>query len=134
MREITDYNNNFMTLRTYLLGMIISTILCFFSLILIIVYVDLETAGFIGIILFFLMLFFSLSGLFALLGFYLKRKFFKSKVEFGQIGTAFRQGIFLSLIFNGMLILQRLGMLFWWSAALFIVGISLLELYFMSKD
>ena len=134
MREVIDYDHNFMTLRTYLLGMIISTILCFFSLILIIVYVDLETAGFVGVILFFLMLFFSLAGLFALLGFYFKRKFFKSKVEFGQIGSAFRQGILLSLIFCGTLILQSLGMLFWWSAILFIIGISLLEFYFMSKD
>ncbi|MCK5084980.1 MAG: hypothetical protein KAQ64_04975 [Candidatus Pacebacteria bacterium] len=123
-----------MTLRTYFLGMIISAILCFVSWILIVFYVDPETSGLIGVVLFFLMLFFSLSGLFALLGFYLKRKFFKNKVEFGQIGTAFRQGILFSLIFTGMLMLQSLGMLFWWSAILFIIGISLLELYFMSKD
>ncbi|MCK4591822.1 hypothetical protein KAT63_00085 [Candidatus Parcubacteria bacterium] len=123
-----------MTLRAYFLGMIISTVLCFFSLILIILYVNPETAGLVGAILFFLMLFFFLSGLFALLGFCLKRKFFRRKVEFGQIGTAFRQGVFLSLIFTGMLILQSFGMLFWWSAALFIIGISLLEFYFMSKD
>ncbi len=123
-----------MTLRTYFLGMIISTVLCFFSLILIIFYVNPETAGLVGAVLFFLMLFFSLSGLFALLGFYLKRKFFKSKIEFGQIGTAFRQGVLLSLIFTGMLMLQSIGMLFVWSAILFIIGISLLELYFMSKD
>ena len=123
-----------MTLRTYFLGMIISAILCFVSWILIVFYVDPETSGLIGVILFFLMLFFYLSGLFALLGFYLKRKFFKSKVEFGQIGTAFRQGILFSLIFTGMLMLQSLGMLFWWSAVLFIIGISLLELYFMNKD
>ncbi len=123
-----------MTLRIYFLGMIISVILCFFSLILIIFYVNPETAGLIGAILFFLMLFFFLSGLFALLGFYLKRKFFKGKVGFGQIGTAFRQGVLLALIFTGMLMLQSFGMLFWWSAALFIIGTSLLELYFMSKS
>ncbi len=123
-----------MTFRTYFLGMILSTILCFVSLALIVFYIDPEEAGLIGVILFFLMLFFSLSGLFALLSFCLKRKFFKSKIEFGQIGTSFRQGVFLSLIFTGTLMLQSFGMLFWWSAALFIVGISLLELYFASKD
>ncbi|MDF1498377.1 MAG: hypothetical protein P1P85_03435 [Patescibacteria group bacterium] len=123
-----------MTLRTCILGMVISTFLCFVSLILILIYIDPETAGFIAVILFFLVLFLFLSGFFAVFGFYLRIKLLKNKTGFHQIGVAFRQGIFLSLIFTGMLVLQSFEMLYFWSVALFIISIGLLELYSMSKN
>jgi len=123
-----------MTLRTCILGMIISTFLCFVSLILILLYINPETAGFIGAILFFLVLFLFLSGFFGVLGFYLRTKLSKNKTGFHQIGVAFRQGVFFSLIFTGMLVLQILEMFYFWSVALFIISIGLLELYSMSKN
>ncbi len=123
-----------MTLGSYLLGMVISAVLCFISWILIIVYINPETAGITGVLLFFFMLFFLLTGFFTLAGFYARKKISKDAVKFNYAGTAFRQGVFFSLIFVGMLALQKLGMLFWWSAILFVLGIGLLELYFMNKD
>lgn len=123
-----------MTLGSYLLGMIISAILCFISWILIVIYIDPETAGIAGVLLFFFMLFFFLTGFFTLAGFYARKKISKNAVKFSYAGTAFRQGAFFSLIFVGMLTLQKLGMLFWWSAILFVLGIGLLELYFMNKS
>jgi len=122
-----------MTLSAYLWGMAASTILCFVSWILIIVYVDPTATNLVGIALFYLSLFFFLASFFALAGFYLRRKISKNKIEFAQTSEAFRQGVFFSLIFVGMLILQSFGMFTLWNAGLFILGIGLLEFYFVSR-
>jgi len=122
-----------MTLLTYLWGMVVSTILCFVSWALIIIYVDPMTTNLMGIVLFYLSLFFFLASFFTLAGFYLRRKISKDKIEFAQTGEAFRQGVFFSLIFVGMLMLQSFGMLTLWNAGLFIMGIGLLEFYFVSR-
>lgn len=122
-----------MTLKTYLLGMVLSTVLCFASWILIVVYVDPTNIDLIGAALFYLSLFFSLIGLFSLSGFYIRKRIFKNEAEFIQTGIAFRQGILLALIFMGNLALQNLRMLTWPNAILLILGIGLMEAYFMSK-
>ena len=122
-----------MTLTTYLWGMIISTILCFISWMLIVIYIDPIAENSAGLVLFYLSLFFFLTSFFTLAGFYLRRKISRNKIEFAQTGEAFRQGVFFSLIFVGMLILQSFRMLTLWNAGLFIVGIGLLEFYFVSR-
>lgn len=122
-----------MTLRAYLWGMIISTILCFVSWVLIVVYTNPTAENSIAIVLFYLSLFFFLASLFILAGFYLRRKISKDGVEFIQTGDSFRQGLFFALIFVGMLILQSFRMLTLWNAGLFIIGIVLLEFYFISR-
>ena len=121
-----------MTLSAYLWGMLASTILCFVSWALIVIYAD-PTASLMGIVLFYLSLFFFLASFFSLGGFYLRRKISKNKIEFTQTGEAFRQGVFFALIFVGMLILQSFGILTLWNAGLFILGIGLLEFYFVSR-
>ncbi len=122
-----------MTLSTYLWGMMTSTILCFVSWALIIIYVDPTATSLMGIALFHLSLFFFLASFFTLAGFYLRRKISKDKIEFAQTGEAFRQGVFFALIFVGMLILQSFRMLTLWNAGLFVLGIGLLEFYFVSR-
>ena len=122
-----------MTLTTYLWGMIISTVLCFISWTLIVVYIDPIAENSVGLVLFYLSLFFFLTSFFTLAGFYLRRKISRNKIEFAQTSEAFRQGVFFSLIFVGMLILQSFRMLTLWNAGLFIVGVGLLEFYFASR-
>ena len=121
-----------MTLAAYLWGMVASTILCFVSWVLIVVYID-PTTNLVGIALFYLSLFFFLASFFTLGGFYLRRKMSKNNIEFAQAGDSFRQGVFFALIFVGMLVLQSFGMLTLWNAGLFIIGIGLLEFYFVSR-
>ena len=123
-----------MTLKTYLLGMITSTVVCFISWVLVLFYIDPDTSGIMGKALFILMLFFFLTGFFTLVGFYIRKKLFHNNHEFKMIGTLFRQGILFALIFIGMLILNKFNMLFWWSALLFILAICLLEFYFNNKE
>lgn len=124
-----------MTLRTYILGMAASVILCFISWALIVIYINPNDTNLIGFSLFYLSMFFCLTGLFALIGFYARKKIFtKNEAEFSKIEITFRQGFFLSLIFVGILFLQSFRMLYWWSALIFVAVIIFLELYFLGKN
>jgi hypothetical protein len=122
-----------MTIGTYLYGMIISTVLCFISWALIVFCVNPTVENLTGPILFYLSLFFFLASFFTLAGFYLRRKISKNSIEFTQAGDSFRQGVFFSLIFVGMLVLQSFRMLTLWNVGLFVIGIGLLEFYFMNR-
>lgn len=124
-----------MTLKTYILGMASSIILCFASWALIVIYIDPNETNLIGFSLFYLSLFFCLTGLLALIGFYARKKIFmKNEAEFSKIEITFRQGFFLSLIFVGILFLQSFRMLYWWNALIFVAVIIFLELYFLGKN
>ncbi len=122
-----------MTLKTYLIGVLLCTILSLSSWILVIRDVDPTKTDIIGYSLFYLSLFFCLTGIFSLLGFFIRNKVSSHKAEFSQVGIAFRQGMFLSLVIVGMLFLQSNQMLSAINAFLFVIGISLLEYYFMNK-
>jgi len=124
-----------MTLRTYIWGMTASVLLCFISWVLIIVYINPNKTNLIGLSLFYLSLFFCLTGLFALIGFYVRKKIFtKNEAEFSKIEITFRQGVFLSLIFVGVLFLQSFRTLHWWNALIFVIVIIFFELYFLGKN
>jgi len=123
-----------MTLQTYLLGMMVSTIICFVSWIFVLFSINPDTSGIIGIILFILMLFLFMTGFFTLIGFYLRKKIFNKNNDFKLVGALFRQGILFSLIFIGMLILNKFQLLFWWSSLLLILAICLLEFYFNNRE
>lgn len=122
-----------MTLKKYLLGMMVSTIFCWISWGMILYYVDPQTTGFVGLAAFYVSLFFALIGLLTLVGFYMRVWFSKNEIIFAHVGPAFRQGILLSLILTGSLFLQSFRLLTWWDGALFIASVALLEFYFLSR-
>lgn len=123
-----------MTLRTYLTLNILSTIICFIAWALIVMNTDPYSTNVVSFVIFYLSLFFALSGLFSFVGFWTRRKLASDKAEFSQVGISFREGILLSFMFVGMLFLQSIGLLNVYNAALFIFGISLMEFYFMSRN
>lgn len=123
-----------MTLKKYLIGMMVSTIFCWFSWGMILYYVDPETTGVIGLSAFYVSLFFAVIGLLTLVGFYLRVWFSKNEILFAHVGPAFRQAILLSLVIVGSLVLQSFRLLTWWDGALFIASVALLEFYFLSRQ
>jgi len=122
-----------MTIKTYLFEMTIGTILCFISWMLVIIYIDPNTTGFVGFVLFYLNMFFFLTCFFSLFSFCLRRKFLKNEVKFKQTWIAFRQGFLLAATFIGTLLLRKLSMLSLGNAILLISAIVLIEIYFMKK-
>jgi len=51
----------------------------------------------------------------------------------GHLGVSFRQGVFLAILAEILLILQSYRILTWWDALLVVVGMFLVELYFLAK-
>lgn len=122
-----------MTLKKYLIGMMISTVFCWISWGMILYYVDPGTTGVVGLGAFYVSLFFALVGLLTLVGFYMRVWFSKNEILFAHVGPSFRQAILLSLILTGSLFLQSFRLLTWWDGALFIASVALLEFYFLSR-
>lgn len=113
--------------------MSIVTTLCWIGWITVLFFIDPDQTEFIGIFLFYLSLFFALIGTFSLLGFFFRVWFSRKEIVFQHVGISFRQALLFSLLLVGSLALQGLRILTWWNAALFIVSISILEFFFLSR-
>lgn len=123
-----------MTLRSYLWGMRISTLLSFLAWLLVVWQIDPIKAGVMGQLFFYVATLFFLSGLFILFFTWSRGKFSGgSEVAFAYVSVSFRQGILLALLAVIILFLQSLRVLTWWDGLLVVAGICLVELYFLTR-
>ena len=123
-----------MTFRAYIWGIRIMTLFSFFALGAVIIYVDPQNSAWVGVVLFYLTAFFSISGIFNLLLLFIRQKLLGEEMAVESVGLSFRQGILLTSITIGILILQSFRVLVWWDALLVVAGVFLVELYFLSRD
>src|SRR3990167_1960226 len=117
----------------YLVGMAAAALLALGCLIALLIYFDPFIASLSILILFYLALFISLSGVLFFIGFSLRRISHRRGVAIWQFTVSFGQGILLSVILVGVLILQRQRMLFWWSLVALVVGVGLVEWWAMKR-
>lgn len=122
-----------MTLSTYLIGITLSTILCWIAWILTIINLDPNNAGNLGFLSFFISLFFAIVGTFTVIGFYLRLWFSKNEYYYENITISFRQAILISISIVGLLVLQALRVLNLFDGLLFVASIMLLEFYFLAR-
>ncbi len=122
-----------MSLRTYLIGVFIGTILCWGAFVLTILNIDPTDSGTLGLASFFSSLFFALTGTFGLIGFFARIWLSGNEIIYENIGISFRQGVLFSLCIVGLLALQAIRMLTWWNGILLVLIIIMLEFYFMAK-
>ncbi|MFA7319819.1 MAG: hypothetical protein WC022_04475 [Parcubacteria group bacterium] len=123
-----------MTLRAYIWGIRIVTLISFFALGAIIVYIDPQNSAWVGLALFYLAAFFGVSGIFNLLLLFIRRKLLGEELAADSVGLSFRQGILLAVITLGILIMQSFRVLVWWDALLVAAGAFIVELYFLSRE
>ncbi len=123
-----------MTLKAYLWGMRIMTLISLAAFGAVVYFFDPESSGFIGKILFYSVLFFLLSSFFNLVLLFFRRKMLGTDAAFLTVGLSFRQSLLLSLLCIGLLVLQSFRMLVWWDGLLVLAGIFLIELYFLSRN
>lgn len=127
-------NSVFMSLKKYLIGMGLATLLCWAAWGLILFYIDPYVAGITGLVCFYLSLFFALTGTFTLIGLTLRIWFSHNEIIFAYVGVSFRQAVLLASVIGGCLILQQLRVLNWWDGSLLAISIGLLEFYFMTRS
>ena len=123
-----------MTLKTYIWGVRIVALFSFIAWALIVNFVDPETTGIAGKILFYLAALFALGSLFNLMLVWIRKKTIGKEAIALNIGLSFRQGILLAIFVIGLLILQSLRILVWWDGLLLLAAIFLIELYFLNKQ
>ena len=122
-----------MTLRSYIWGMRIAVLFSIVALGVTVNYIDPDSSGIPGKALFFLIFFFSLSGIFNLVLLRIRKKMTNTENAFDNLNLCFRQGILLAVFFTGLLIMQGEGVLIWWSALLLLAGIFIIELFFITR-
>ncbi|HOX11149.1 MAG TPA: hypothetical protein PK333_04130, partial [Candidatus Moranbacteria bacterium] len=123
-----------MTLKSYLWGMRIGALIALAAWVLVILNIDPDKSGIVGQILFYVSTFLLFAGI-AIIFFTRVRRFSAGNDEDAlcYLGTSFRQGILTSILIVGLMILQQNRILTWWDGALVVVGILLVELYFLTR-
>ena len=123
-----------MPLKRYLIGISISTLFCWLAWVTVLYYINPESSGFIGLFLFYISLLIALVGSFALLGFFFRVWFLAEDIVYKHVGVSLRQAILFSVLVVGGLFLQALRLLTWWNGLLFILGLVVLELFFLTRQ
>lgn len=85
------------------------------------------------LIIFYLTLFLFLTGLFSLIGFYLKIWLANREIIFAHLLPTLRQSILISIAISGLIFFQQLKVLSWWLAGLYILALAMIELFFKSS-
>lgn len=123
-----------MTLKSYLWGMRISTLLSFLAWMLVIWYVDPRSSGMVGPLLFYGIALLFLSSLLINFLTWSRRKMQGGdEIALAYLAVSFRQGILLAILAILLLVLQSFRVLTWWDGLLVAAGIFLVELYFLTR-
>lgn len=122
-----------MSLFAYIAVMTISTVFSWAAWILVITVVNPATTDWFGIFLFYAAMGSSLTGSFALIGFFLRSLFFRSSDIRSRVWNSFRQGLFFALLIDGFLVMQHAKLLTWYNAAFLIIALTLLEFFSISR-
>ncbi|MBI2411114.1 MAG: hypothetical protein HYV32_04455 [Candidatus Kerfeldbacteria bacterium] len=123
-----------MTLKRYIATMLLTTLLCWTAFMLVLYRIDPESAGTVGMMLFFISLFFGLLGTLNLLGFFLRFVFLRNTVPFRYIGISLRQSFWFALLVCLTLLLIQEELLVWWMPILLVLGLAVLEGFFLARS
>jgi len=123
-----------MSLRSYLVLMILATFVCFFSFTIAIMMIDPNTTNWAGFILFYFSLFFSLMGFMSILGFVFRFVFLHKRLEARLVSVAFRQAFLVSFLVVAVLFLLSRGLFSWLNLLLIIIVFSALEFFLLSYE
>ena len=108
-----------MTLRQYLILMTIGTFLCAFSWIFVLVSFDPTRSGLVGLVFFYVSLFFTLVGASSVLGFLIRRVVIRDdEIIFRHVRRTFRQAILISCFVITVLLFLQFRILTWWMAVI----------------
>ncbi len=121
-----------MTLKKYLWAMAILSFLCWSLFIFVMRLINPTSTNWLGFVLFYLVLFISLIGTSALIGFIIRFIALKKELAFNSVKLAFRQSFLFSLFIIIILILTSQHLFNWLNLLLLIIIFSILELFLIS--
>ena len=123
-----------MDLKKFLLSMSFATLLCWFGFLTVIISISPNEIGPLTFLLFYLILALAVIGTLTIIGFLIRKLFNKNELAFEHVIVSFRQAIWLSLILIISLYLQSKQLLAWWNAILLILGLGLIEFFYLGHN
>lgn len=121
-----------MTLRSYLIIMIITTLLCWTAWFYILWMVNPGATNWAGFLLFYLSLFLALIGIIAIIGFLVRFIGLKHELAFRSVKNAFRQSFLFSFFIIMILFLLSQELFSWLNVIFLVIGLSVLEFFIIS--
>jgi len=123
-----------MSLKSYLWPVALASALALASFIAIMGFFTPENAGLTIKTLLFLSLFLGLWGIFSLAGVFIHRRLKRARGAEELLAVAFREGFFLSALLIGFILMRIEQIFFWWSALIFLIIITAIEVAILGKD
>ncbi|MFH1385549.1 MAG: hypothetical protein ABIG65_00690 [Patescibacteria group bacterium] len=123
-----------MTLKSYLWGVGLASILALISFGAILWFVSPEGGGTSILILLFLSLFLALCGIFSLMGFYWRQRRKTNALAQSLLTISFREGTLLSILLVGFLIMKVYQVFYWWTALIFLIITVAIEMVFLYQE
>jgi hypothetical protein len=123
-----------MSLRAYLAVMGFGTVLAGATFSLVLFRIDPATAGWLGFMLFYLSLAFTIAGAVSIFGFVVRVAIHRDEMLSRLVSLSFRQAVLLSAVVVVALILHSRQLLSWWNSALLIAAATIVEFIFISLE
>jgi hypothetical protein len=121
-----------MTLKSYLLLMIFTTLVCWGVFTGVVMTIDPSVTNWPGFVMFYSSLFLALSGSIAIFGFLLRFALLKQQLVFRSVSEAFRQSFLFSALIIASLFLLSRNLFNWINIAFLIAGLAFLEFFLIS--
>lgn len=118
-----------MNLTKYLILMVLATLLSWAAFLIVIFSIDPFATTSLGFALFYLSLFFVLTGSLSIFGFIIRYIFNKSQFINQQVIISFRQAILIAVLILVGLYLQSQNLVTWWNLVILIVLLVVVEFY-----
>ncbi|MDP2587226.1 MAG: hypothetical protein Q8P33_00430 [bacterium] len=121
-------------MKRYVIGLTVAALSSGAALAVILVFLNPNTAKWLGVSLLLVSAFFLVASVFTLIGFTIRVLRSRKEVIYAHLATAFRQGLLLAVVVVGSLLLQIYRIFNIWSALLFVAAVVLVELAFQSHS
>ena len=116
-----------MSLKQYIILMLGGTLLCWAAWMLVVVFLDPASAGWLGFGFFYSSLYLASVGSFSLIGMGIRLLLVKESAAFRQVAVAFRQAFFFGFLVVAALFLQSKNIFTWWNMVLLVAALTLVE-------
>lgn len=123
-----------MFLNRYVLSVVLASVLSALSLFLVLTKLDPFADETLAITLFFISLFFFVSGALTLIGYAFRVIFYRDELFLNHFNVSLRQGIILGFSLCSILGLQILRTLTWWIGLIILLISFLVEIYFVARE
>lgn len=123
-----------MLFNRYVFALVLASGVSALSLFLVLSRIDPFTDETLGLILFFISLFFTVSSILSLVGYGIRMVFYRDELMMNHFNISLRQGVVLGVCICAVMGLQVMRTLTWWTGVIVILLSFLIEIYFVARE